>query len=222
MEEFRREITAMQADNERLDQRLTALELTAANRGKATRSQRGSDERPQLRVVRLTPEGEGPSAQAVSEEPAGDDEPRTVIRAEGDEAPTVRRGGSDEAGQRASEERAAQEYERALDLIKSKRYDPALEVLAGFLVRYPGSPNADNATYWRGECYYAKGDYVRAAEQFAGLVARFPKGNKVPDAMLKLGLSQRSMGEAERAQQTFDKLRREHPNSEASRKIPRE
>ena len=78
-------------------------------------------------------------------------------------------------------------YEAALALVNSHQYDRALDALAAFLVKYPDHPYADNAMYWRGECYFAKGDYLRASEQFEGTVTRFPAGNKAPDALLKLG-----------------------------------
>ena len=216
--EMRQEIQAIQANNERLNERLTALEL--ASDGPPTKTQQvNHEERPSLEVVRLTP-GDAPEGLDETVEVPDDQAPPTVIRAEGDRVPTVhRRGPRDEGDQQAQ---AAQEYDEALDLIDRKRYAAALEALAGFLVRYPGHANADNAMYWRGECYYAMGNYVRAAEQFEGLISRFPKGNKVPDALLKLGLSQRRMGERDRATKSFEQLRKDHPNSDAASKIPRE
>ncbi|HEY8088897.1 MAG TPA: tetratricopeptide repeat protein, partial [Polyangiaceae bacterium] len=81
-------------------------------------------------------------------------------------------------------------YEAALALVGARQYDRALDALAAFLVKYPDHPYADNAMYWRGECYFAKGDFLHAAEQFEGTVTRFPAGNKAPDALLKLGMSQ--------------------------------
>ena len=41
---------------------------------------------------------------------------------------------------------------------------------------------------------------LSAAEQFEGLIARFPFGNKAPDALLKLGLCQQKTGAQEQAQ----------------------
>ena len=75
--------------------------------------------------------------------------------------------------------------------MNDKQYAHALDAFAAFLVKWPDHPNADNATYWRGECYFAQGEYARAAEQFEGAIARFPLGNKVPDALLKLGMTLR-------------------------------
>jgi TolA-binding protein len=52
-------------------------------------------------------------------------------------------------------------------------------------------------------------------------MARFPYGNKAPDALLKLGLCQQRLGSQEQAQKTFGELRDRYPKSEAVRQIPR-
>ena len=117
---------------------------------------------------------------------------------------------------------AKRAYDAALAMVTSRQYDRALEAFAGFLVRWPDHPNADNATYWRGECYFARGEYARAAEQFEGTINRFPTGNKVPDAMLKLGMCQAKLGMAVKARGTFERLAGEFSRSDAARRIPRE
>ena len=87
-------------------------------------------------------------------------------------------------------------------------------------MKYPDHPYADNAMYWRGECYFAKGDYLHAAEQFEGTVTRFPAGNKAPDALLKLGMSHQKLGNPIKAKECFDRLAQSYPQSEAVRHIP--
>jgi len=74
--------------------------------------------------------------------------------------------------------------------------------------------------YWRGECYFAKGDYLHASEQFEGTVTRFPAGNKAPDALLKLGMSHQKLGNPAKAKECFDRLAHAYPQSEAARHIP--
>jgi tol-pal system protein YbgF len=115
---------------------------------------------------------------------------------------------------------ARRAYDAALSLVNGHQYDQALDAFAAFLVRWPDHPNADNAMYWRGECYYAKGEYARAAEEFEGATLRFPLGNKVPDCLLKLGLCQQKLGNQEKAKSYFDRLSHDFPRSEAARRIP--
>ncbi len=220
---FRRDIDRIQSDNDKLNERLTNLEAAEASREAAKAPAPDAGSRPSLQVVRIGPDagsGDDDNDLGANDQQArdGDEGARTVIRAEGNREPSVREG----SAASGSKDQAERDYQDALALVKKKKYDDALTALAGYLVRYPSADDADNATYWRGECYYAKGDYVRAAEQFEGVVARFPNGNKVPDALLKLGLSQRAMGERDKARETFDRLRKSYPSSDAVKKIPRE
>jgi tol-pal system protein YbgF len=111
-------------------------------------------------------------------------------------------------------------YDAAIALVNAKRYDRALDAFAAFLVRWPDHPYADNAMYWRGESYYALGDYRRASEQFEGVLARFPAGSKAPDALLKLGMSHLKLGDPTAAKASFDRLTELYPQSDAARRIP--
>ena len=86
--------------------------------------------------------------------------------------------------------------------------------------RYPDHPYADNALYWRGECYYAEGKYEQAANQFRELTRRYPAGNKVPDALLKLGMTQVELGREREARASFALLSQNYPSASAARRIP--
>jgi tol-pal system protein YbgF len=115
---------------------------------------------------------------------------------------------------------AKRAYDAALALVNAHDYDHALDAFAAFLVKWPDHPNADNAMYWRGECYFAKGELARAAEEFDGAIKRFPMGNKVPDCLLKLGISAQKLGNQAKSAAYFDRLAHEFPRSEAARRIP--
>lgn len=128
--------------------------------------------------------------------------------------------GTDTGQPSALDPNAKRDYEAALSLVNGKQYDAALDALAAFLVKYPDHPYADNALFWRGECYYAKGDYLHASEQFEGVVTRFPAGNKAPDALLKLGMSRLKLGDPVKAREYFDRLAQTYPQSDAARRIP--
>jgi tol-pal system protein YbgF len=114
---------------------------------------------------------------------------------------------------------AKRAYEDAHALVDAKRYDRALEALTAFLTRYPDHPYAENATYWKGECYFAKGDYLRAAEQFEAVLTHY-SGNKAPDALLKMGMAHDRLGAPDRARAYWERLRRDYPRSDAARRIP--
>jgi tol-pal system protein YbgF len=180
---------------------------------------------PPAPVVKLGDE----AASGELESPDTDDPtPRPTIRVIGssrrgdaqsvtDEVPTDASGA---ARPGALDPAAKRDYEAALSMVTARQYDAALDALAAFLVKYPDHPYADNALFWRGECYYAKGDYLHAAEQFEGVFTRFPAGNKAPDALLKLGMSRMKLGDPAKAKEIFDRLAQTYPQSDAAHRIP--
>jgi tol-pal system protein YbgF len=120
----------------------------------------------------------------------------------------------------ALDPQAKHDYDAALSLVHAHQYDRALDALAAFLVKYPDHPYADNALFWRGECYFARGDWLHAAEQYEGVFTRFPAGNKAPDALLKLGMSQQKLGNPMKAREYYDRLAQSYPQSDAAHRIP--
>jgi tol-pal system protein YbgF len=216
-ENMRAEITKIQADRDRFDERLGALEAAEQRREDAERRPRPAVV-PRLPVVRVGDGEAGPPLPATDGEVddigSDADSSRPVVEASGSE------GGTRHSRATTSPE-AKRDYEAALSQVRAKQYDKALDAFTAFLVRYPDASYTDNAMYWRGECFYAKGEFAKAAEQFQGLLARFPNGRKAPDGLLKLGLCQQRLGSNEQAQSTFAELKDRYPRSEAARQIPR-
>ena len=114
---------------------------------------------------------------------------------------------------------AKKAYETALAQVQAHQYEKGLDGLNAFLVRWPDHPYAENAMYWRGEAYFAQGEYLRAAEQFDAVIARF-NGSKAPDALLKLGMCHDRLGSSQRAREYWERLKRDFPRSDAAKKIP--
>jgi len=85
------------------------------------------------------------------------------------------------------------------------------------LTKFPDSELADNALYWIGESYYAQKDYKQAAENFKKTIDTYPKGDKVPAAWLKLGLSRQSLGDKTGARTAYSTLIEKYPASEEAR-----
>jgi tol-pal system protein YbgF len=188
-------------------------------------------------VVQLGADGRGPLDDSAESADPQDTTPRPTIRVFG----SARGGGRgawrgedqieqtqpDEGGATSTPVRATaldpeakRAYDAAYSLVTARRFDEALDALASFLVKWPDHPYANNAMYWRGECYFARGEFVRASEQFDGVLKRYPAGSKAPDALLKLGMSQQKLGNAARAKESFDRLLQLFPGSEAARHIP--
>ena len=256
MTKLHEDLSRVQADSDKFNQRLNALEVHAAENlveRPPTRPSSAASPTPNLRVVHLSPDGSeqtqasSETAGALNGEATDDTTPRPSIKVAGSPGRRSRRseggaqdvieetipdegnnGGASGPAIRAGAPRASaldpeakRAYDSALSLVNGRQFGPALDAFAAFLVKWPDHPNADNATYWRGECYFAQGEFSRAAaEQFEGTIVRFPLGNKVPDALLKLGISQQKLGNPVKAKASFDRLQREFPRSEASRRVP--
>ncbi|HSK78394.1 MAG TPA: tetratricopeptide repeat protein [Thermoanaerobaculia bacterium] len=86
-------------------------------------------------------------------------------------------------------------YDRGYTLYHQGHFVDAEASFQRFLQANPGSELADNAQYWIGECRYARSDLRGALAAFRETVERHPKGNKVPDAMLKAGQSLEGLGD---------------------------
>ena len=220
--EMREQISRMQQDHDRFDQRLGAVEVAMADEKPpaANEPAKKAQPGPPPRVVQLGGEDDG-----ANDDPNDTSTARPKIEVAGGGGAGGRvRGGSDAsgAGMRPSalDPDAKRTYERGLSQVQGKQLDKGLDTLAAFLVKWPDHPYAENAMYWRGEAYYAKGDYAKAAEQFEAVLARFGGGAKAPDALLKLGMCQDKLGSPARAQEYWDRLKNEYPKSDAVRRIP--
>jgi tol-pal system protein YbgF len=243
--EMQEQVSKMQAENDKFDKRIGALEVaiadekdpvtnttTAANKPPSSGAAIGSLP---VRAVQLG----GPDEEAAD---PNDGTPRPDIRlagqAGGITAPRPRSGAqqsrpprgrvedpepgprSDSLRPSALDPEAKKAYEAALAQVQAKQFDRGLEGLNAFLVRWPDHPYAENAIYWRGEAYFAQGEYLRAAEQFEAVLARFGAGTKGPDALLKIGMCHDRLGAPARAREYWDRLKNEFPRSDAAKKIP--
>ena len=107
-------------------------------------------------------------------------------------------------------------YRRSYEALRLGKHDEAAEGFREFLRRYTAHDLADNAQYWLGECYYDVKDFASAVREFRRVVERFPHGNKVPDALLKVGYSYLALGSIDAGKQTLEQLIRSYPRHETA------
>ena len=108
-------------------------------------------------------------------------------------------------------------YRASFDALRARHHEQAELGFHRFLQLYPQHDYADNAQYWLGECSYDRKDYVAAERAFRRVIERYPRGNKVPDAMLKLGFSLSFLGDRAGAKVVLESLTRAFPKHEAAR-----
>ena len=99
-------------------------------------------------------------------------------------------------------------YRDGLEEFRGGHVAAAIATFRKFLKKYPQHHYGDNAQFALGECYYNLRQYRAAVRELRLVGERYPHGNKVPDAMLKLGEAQLALGDTREA--------RERPRGAAS------
>jgi len=183
-------------------------------------------------VANMVPAGTEPDSEPEVEyagEAAKSSTHRPVLRMRGDAAevsimreppaaqPMVRV--TREGSPRASRDDGAEAvglYRKSFEALRAGKPEEAAQGFKEFLRAFPASDLADNSQYWLGECYYDRKDFTQAVREFRRVVERYPNGNKVPDALLKVGFSYLALGSAEAGKQTLTQLQRSYPRHEAA------
>ncbi|MEW5736917.1 MAG: tol-pal system protein YbgF [Thermodesulfobacteriota bacterium] len=114
------------------------------------------------------------------------------------------------AGMPSSEGPAYQYSKEALD---RGELAVARERFTEFLKRFPKSRYADNALFWVGETYFLEKDYQKAILEYQKVIEQFPKGNKVPAALLKQGLAFARLRDTANAKIILEDLISRYPQS---------
>ena len=108
-------------------------------------------------------------------------------------------------------------YAAAYETFKEGKYEKARTDFQNFLKLHPRSEYSGNAQFWIGECYYNEQQYEKAILEYEKVVTTFPKGNKVPYALLKQGLSFQQLGDKTSARLFLQQVIRDYPNTNQAR-----
>ena len=106
------------------------------------------------------------------------------------------------------------DYDQAWKLMERRDYRGAIARFKRFLKKHSRSELADNAQYWIGESYYALKQFDQAILEFDTVRRKYPKGDKVPAALLKLGFSFAELGDKVDARLIFQDLIDMYPESQ--------
>ncbi len=108
-------------------------------------------------------------------------------------------------------------YKASLSLYRSGDYAAALNGFQSFMDGSPRRDYQDNGLYWIGECYFGLGRHERSIDYFERVINEQPDGNKVPDAMLKMALAYKELGNPEKTRSLLQKLTDRYPTTNAGR-----
>ena len=123
--------------------------------------------------------------------------PETEISVSGDAPPEVREGA---------------------EILRRGDSQAAIQKFREFLRQQPKSPHADDAQYLIGEAYFRSKDFNRAILEFNEVLLRYPKGDRVPSALLRQAFAFAELGDKVDARLVLQKLLSEHGTSPEAEK----
>ncbi len=86
-----------------------------------------------------------------------------------------------------------------------------------FVAQFPSHPQAAAAQNHIGEAYYRQRDYRQAMGEFQKTVDGYTQAAQVSEALLKIGLCQRALGDLARAKVSWEQVVKQFPKSDAAR-----
>jgi tol-pal system protein YbgF len=111
---------------------------------------------------------------------------------------------------------ADQEYQAALEALRTGNVFGAIERLKRFADTYPKHPKADDALYYAALGELGRGEVARAAVLLELVVQRYPAGDVVQDAMLKLGEVRVRLRQPAEARAAYAQLVQNFPGTAAA------
>ncbi|MGO9170650.1 MAG: tol-pal system protein YbgF [Rhodomicrobium sp.] len=107
-------------------------------------------------------------------------------------------------------------FDQAYGALNRREYSAAETYFQQFLDQYPADPLAGSAQYWLGETAFVSGEYKSAADRFLKTFTNYPTNERAPEALLKLAISLRRLGNNTDACATFAELGRRYPQAPKS------
>ena len=108
------------------------------------------------------------------------------------------------------------QYEFATSFLKVGDYNTAERALKEFVQTNPNHELAGNAQYWFAETFRIRQLYVDAASAYLEGYQKYPKSEKAPDNLLKLGVSLVQIGEKDQGCMMITSLEKEYPDASQS------
>jgi len=111
----------------------------------------------------------------------------------------------------------AEVFNMAYSDYRNGNFELAIDGFKMYREQFPESPLVDDSLYWIGECYFSQKKYEEAIEQFNELILNYSRGDKIPAAYLKKGLSLTELGKKEEALSVFKLLVSKFPLEEETK-----
>jgi tol-pal system protein YbgF len=114
---------------------------------------------------------------------------------------------------RASSAEARRAYDQAYNLLIARDFRGATDGFTQFLQHYSNDGLAGSAQYWLGQASFELGEYRKAADMFLKGYTNYPKSEKAPESLLKLGIALKRLNEKDAACDSFTEFGRRFPQA---------
>ena len=111
---------------------------------------------------------------------------------------------------------ASEQYEFATSFLKVGDYPTAERAFREFVISTPDHKLAGNAQYWYAETFRIRQLYTDAASAYLEGYQKYPKGEKAPINLLKLGVSMIQIGEKDQGCKMISGVEKQYPNANQS------
>ncbi len=108
------------------------------------------------------------------------------------------------------------QYQFATSFLKVGDYPTAERAFREFVLSNPGHELAGNAQYWYAETFRIRQLYTDAASAYLEGYQKYPKGEKAPINLLKLGVSMVQIGEKDQGCKMINGVEKQYPNANQS------
>ena len=108
------------------------------------------------------------------------------------------------------------QYEFATSLLKVGDYTTAERAFREFVTSNPDHDLAGNAQYWYAETFRIRQLYTDAASAYLEGYQKYPKGEKAPINLLKLGVSMVQIGEKDQGCKMINGVEKQYPKANQS------
>ena len=108
------------------------------------------------------------------------------------------------------------QYNAALTSLELEQYPAGIKIASEFLERHADDALAPNAQFLRAECRLLSGQTVEAEKDYAELLKKYPKAQRAPEGMLKLGLALFELGQMKEGCAALAALPAKYPDASAA------
>jgi tol-pal system protein YbgF len=124
-------------------------------------------------------------------------------------------------GESKNKDQTMETFNTAYRAYSNGQYEQALTLFSKFVHDHQNHDFADNAIFWRGECYLATGQFFKAIGEFERLLRRYSRSDKRPSSLYRIGFAWDKLGDKDKALEYYFRVVGSHAGTDAARRASR-